>query len=646
MGARIADIIHARENSFYESIQEERGSRDATNTSGNIYNKVPHHQASDGPKHRRSRLRRHHIIIHSSPFLRCVQTSIAISAGIAEQHKFAQNSTRTRPSSQHSNSSKYHSRTSSSSHLEAIPEPDADIAAFLMKHQIPPRNFTKTTLRLDAFLGEWLSPDYFEDIMPPPSSVMMVADAKAVLLRQGDYSTLINGDGTGFQAFPGGWGSVYSSESQAQDGPLSRNLPQRDRASSHGSAAAVNSLSHKVSKLNTNTSLSVDGYTPPTPTYAISSSEPIPSGYVAHARDACVDVDYQWDSMREPLDWGNGGEYGEEWSMMHKRFRRGLSKMIMWYKEQEFSEKPSVALHNNEGANENAIEDDEEMDTILVLVTHGAGCNALIGALTNQPVLIDVGMASLTMAVRKDILSQTPSPATTETHDSTATRRRSSISAGISDHYDVKLVASSEHLRAGSNPLQNRGLSSPTSQGFYRTRIGSSSDAQGYRMFSYDDGRRGSMNSSIGSIRRAANNPASFSKSMTTSPISNGMPGLWSPQIHAISDDEDGSGDDMVLNFGDSGDAGTTRPSEKPAEKSIEKTVAESVSLEKKNQKPDEGLEKPKNEAISDLTPSTNGSLIGAKSQRGLWGAAPVIADTFDDTQRTPTKRRWTVNER
>ncbi|KAI3486832.1 hypothetical protein L1887_49537 [Cichorium endivia] len=46
-------------------------------------------------------------------------------------------------------------------------------------------------------------------------------------------------------------------------------------------------------------------YVPPTPSYAVSTSDHIPRGYVAHARNATVNVDYQWDSSRYPQNWGD-----------------------------------------------------------------------------------------------------------------------------------------------------------------------------------------------------------------------------------------------------------------------------------------------------------------------------------------------------
>ena len=167
-------------------------------------------------------------------------------------------------------------------------------------------------------------------------------------------------------------------------------------------------------------------YTPPIPTYAISPSDQIPQGFVAHARDACVDIDNQWDSMKPSVDWGTGGDYGEEWSKMHRRFRNGLQKMLAYYGEHA-----------------------EADELVIILVTHQAGCNALIGAMTSAPVLLDVGVASLTLAVRKDIpVQRSKSP----------NRSRSSVDLGIADEFDMKVIASTEHLRSNPNPL---GLNSP-----------------------------------------------------------------------------------------------------------------------------------------------------------------------------------------
>ena len=331
-------------------------------------------------------------------------------------------------------------------------------------------NIDRTLLRVDAYLGEWLSPEYFDKITPPPESKMMVASAKADLLHDGDpiqATRVSNRSPTGRGNFPGGWnsGSAANRTSQGAADTFVGNVPSHDpviprlgRANSH---SVANSPRQYESTFNRRAERSPTPesptYKPPIPSYAISPSQPIPPGYVFHARDACVKVDSLWDSLRPPLEWGSGGEHGEEWSAMHKRFRKGLQKMISWYQTHDDSEtlRPiKDVFPENEASGEMATDDDEnddETDTVLVLVTHGAGCNALIGALTNQPVLLDVGMASLTMALRKSVdYRRVSSPQTEDVPDSPSRRQRSPIDLGISEDYEVKITASTEHLRAGS----------------------------------------------------------------------------------------------------------------------------------------------------------------------------------------------------
>ena len=357
-----------------------------------------------------------------------------------------------------------------SAHLSAIPEPEETPG----KRRPPTAtgaekdNVSQSLLRLDAFLGEWLSPDYFDNITPPPGSKMMVAGAKADLLRRGDPidgvrqpKELDMNQGS----FPGGWKSDRLDERKKSlnnalnDGTELSQAPLKiGRANSYSIASSAKRPSPQFAgSLDRGQSAGNTGYTPPIPPYAISPSQPIPQGYVAHARDACVRVDYQWDSMRPPLGWGNGGEYGEEWSAMHRRFRRGLHEMILWYRNHEaFQEADGKSdgmeeLSHSKTVTPESVED-EENDTVLILVTHGAGCNALIGALTSQPVLIDVGMASLTMAVRKSVDYRRIQPETLS-RSQTQRPRRSSIDSGASEEYDVKLTASTDHLRPGSQYL-------------------------------------------------------------------------------------------------------------------------------------------------------------------------------------------------
>ena len=321
--------------------------------------------------------------------------------------------------------------------------PDAEKQAEQQTSSPKLKPFIKARLRLDAFLGEWLSPDYYEAITPPPGSVLMIASAKADLLRRGEYIDMTEDAVRATSSrghFPGGWGSDQKSneDTPAADQSTSQG---RDRANTHGSTISQRSAAGQ----NATTPVNSPGYLPPVPRYAVSPADPIPIGYVAHARDASIEVDYQWDSTRPPQDWGNGGEYGEEWSSMHKRFRKGLQHMISWYRIHRESahhvggHKRILHPHDDE-------EDDGDTDVVLILVTHGAGCNALIGALTNQPVLMDVGMASLTMAVRKE-------DSVVSNGSSAVLRNGSSHDHNLSNDYTVLLTASTEHLRAGSSPL-------------------------------------------------------------------------------------------------------------------------------------------------------------------------------------------------
>lgn len=442
MGAKIANILHNRETED-ESL--------SVNPSAIL--------SKERVK------KKHKIVIHTSPYLRCIQTSIAISAGLAQN-----------PSSSHTKSGidlqvvKRNNLASSSGTgplaLNAYPE----APVFLEKNGKlnQPSKINRPTLRVDAFLGEWLTTDYFDQITPPPNSLIMVTSAKADLLRREDYSHLLHTKDTkANQPFPGGWGCNSSSrdagatenEKTKEEGPLSNifslanALPNRERSTS-----LVSSGSHGSRHRGTTLLLEPPGsqnaqgaYQSPVPSYAISPSDPIPPGYVSHARDACLEVDYQWDSAREPLNWDSGGEYGEEWSSMHKRFRAGLQNLIGWYQKCNESRKLLTRYRSNSlrlfGPEDEAAR--EDTDLVVIIVTHGAGCNALIGALTSQPVLLDVGMASLTMAVRKPCSNI----AGTESAPTKAAKNNS-----ISELYTMKLVANNEHLRGSrsSTPSSSR----------------------------------------------------------------------------------------------------------------------------------------------------------------------------------------------
>ena len=459
LGVRIASLLHAREESYHKNVPTKKLD---TTTNGDKH--TSNQEGGTGASTRPSpvRRRKHNVIIHSSPFLRCIQTSIAIGAGLGQYHGLISSDrgkSTLRQRHHHSGSTTHTHEHAHSYSLSAIQEPDDEGPSGVRNSTQRSRDIPKILLRLDAFLGEWLSPDYYESITPPPGSVMMLASAKAGLLHPGDTVHIAqdsprNASYSG--NFPGGWVSTATDTNDplSDMSSLAETLPLRDRASSHSAVegSGRRSNSRALQKINAKNN-SRRGYVPPVPSYALSPSDPIPPGYVADARDACIEVDYQWDSSRPPQDWGNGGEYGEEWSSMHKRFRRGLQGMVSWYRAHpEATSEANKHITENENKEraeeEEKYKDDADGDTVLVLVTHGAGCNALIGALTNQPVLLDIGMASLTMAVRKEI-SITPIDSFMPALDS---RRRSSVDAGVSYDYDVPLMASTDHLRSPSSP--------------------------------------------------------------------------------------------------------------------------------------------------------------------------------------------------
>lgn len=487
LGGRIASVLHSREI----------GSQPESSPTGDGHGK----EGAQGQKPTKARKRKQRVIIHSSPFLRCIQTSIGISAGIKQQRGLQ------KAIAQPSNPKSHQPRLSASPHLRArdhpqlvaIPEPGENGGLDSQEPLPRPKQSSKSRLRIDAFLGEWLSPDYFEMITPPPNSVMMIASAKADLLRQGEGVEILQSSHNGNLSrgnFPGGWGSDRSETTRfaydSDEGPLARmsevrgSLPRFSRSNSHERTGSSGTRAHQFAAIMEGKA--IGGYTPPTPTYAISPAEAIPLGYVAHARDACVEVDYQWDSMRLPHDWGDGGSLGEEWSSMHRRFRRGLHNMISWYRTCDTRRRAEQTNGNKENGEEKSKEDGEDdEDTVVVLVTHGAGCNALIGALTNQPVLLDVGMASLTMAVRKnrpqmvhESSTSTSSSDDTSTTAPSTSKRRSSIDPGISHDYELKLTASTDHLRPSFSQspsptsLTQRSANFPRPNPITRYRPGSS----------------------------------------------------------------------------------------------------------------------------------------------------------------------------
>ncbi|ODH47475.1 hypothetical protein GX48_06451 [Paracoccidioides brasiliensis] len=604
LGIRIGNILRAREDPSHSS----------SNSNKNSGGKVNAEAASDcrrSPSNTPRPSRKQKVIFHTSPFLRCVQTAIGVGAGMRQSKGYSPCRSvphtakphTSRPGSPTTRDSGTHYISTISQPIDS-PSPSCKVAE--------PSDITvqKYKLRLDAFLGEWLSPDYFEHIAPPPSSVMMVASAKSELLRRGEpIETGIEADGKSmFGHFPGGWSNPFTrstSRDYSDDGDngkeddgvfkgmasMGYTLAQRNCPGSVNNG--VNEMNKPegpgISKFRTDLPVGYSGYIPPIAVYAVSPSDPIPSGYVSHARDSCIDVDYQWDSMREPQNWGKGGEYGEEWSSMHRRFRNGLQHMIDWYRSND----PGIG-----GASTTSLigdEDDDDIETVLILITHGAGCNALIGALTGQPVLLDVGMASLTMAERK---TDATDSSWEETPASAVVLHRplDSRTTELADEYNMKLISSTEHLRTEANSSHVSHTSSarilPTPISSYRHRFSPTSDfTSSQESFSLGEsmGQKPSNSRILApnySVGASANRPPS---------------GLWGSV--QISGNNSESADDLVPNFED------PKPS----------SADSSGAMETDYQLPH--------------LPARS------RSQRGLWGCTSL------QEREQVSKRRWTMSE-
>lgn len=490
---------------------------------------------------------RYNVIIHTSPYLRCLQTSVAISAGL--------------------------------SHLRPSIEDPEDPLVDAVSPDLRP------LVRVDAFLGEWLSPDYFDQITPPPGSDRMVALAKAELLRRGEILPSVR-EGTRALSghFPGGWGSHSYPTSPNEDdgstpGPVSiaKNVRQRASTVDVPQGPALGRLDiNRPAKSNAS-------YVAPTPGYAVSPADRIPSGYVTHARDACTKIDYQWDSMRSPF-WGTGGEYGEEWSSMQERVSDSFQQMMEWYQKPESSARSRATTND-------ALRPDRSAQTVIIIVTHGAGCNALINSLAGHPVLLDIGTASVTLAVPRNRLP-------TNTPDSDRSTKSFDLAdRPISHDYTLQLVASTDHLRPGSNPSQLASLTSlstpqPPPQPF-RNRLGSRPQPL-----------QGSF--PLGPISGAAMSPRGWALASrpSTSEVSQAS-GLWGAIASPIENDEDA--EEFVPNFGD------------------QRPVSHDSPL------PDGPVGQ---------TGWTKHLPKRTLSQRGLWGSAPPLED-----RESASRRRWTLAE-
>ncbi|KAL5446616.1 hypothetical protein PMIN05_002378 [Paraphaeosphaeria minitans] len=726
LGLRIASLLHARE---LDHVNHTTDGPEADTAHVSSDASKSNNRASSGTKKRK-----HKIIIHSSPFLRCVQTSTAIAAGISQFKPPKDEPSATATTLKVPHPSKEKSPLGRDPSASSAVQPVRGRQAEKFEPESPPKSRKsgwlrlnnpavntkpyigpeKILMRIDAFLGEWLSPDYYEDITPPPNSTMMVAGAKADLLRRSDYIEAPPNKPSSVGHFPGGW--VKSNAASATNhrtnpgegtfpsmGSLARALP-RERSNSQGAMLSrQRSRSedpHGPAELTVTHEPNGRLYDSPVPSYAVSPAEPIPRGYATHARDACLKVDFQWDSMREPQQWGDGGEFGDEWSTMHKRFRRGLAGMMQWYREHgtktpppqnmfpgfTFTERTTSAPKKAEPTplmprpkeKEKGDEEDDDEELVLVLVTHGAGCNALIGAITNQPVLMDISLAALSMAVRREV------PRTTSSNNIYA-RRSSVVDPGLADSYEMKLLASIDHLRPGvdpSRPPRSQALTAATSPTIgldYRPprRTGTATSGTNTPTSQLDSlvlgpAARSGWNSSLGSIRRTSTSGSGSSMTLNTpsgsaSPSTAAGSGLWGGSLRSISFNEtqaDGRaspGAEMIEAFQNSQPKPIPMPPPPTSIPNVDGSASPKAAAARSHEDAERhddlaplSIPKRAPRAASKPSGAAAGGLWGApkkqESGNGLWKNSSVIwgPPKLDEVYEhiAGPKRRWTMTER
>lgn len=560
-------------------------------------------EANQPPKKRRK------IVIHTSPYKRCVQTSIAIAAGL----KYPQPD-RLRPlPTPFQRTSIGHNRLSVTSNGTNGNAPRGQPTETIEQNN----KKDKIELKVDPWLSEWLSTGYFEEEGPPPSNEKIVERAKDTLTRP--IEEIRGADLSAFLPVP--------ESPDAEDADKENEL--RQNAQEKGGLRAMAAAGHSLPHRNRTTSLNVDRtnptyqlaqklrqrarttvvYSPPVPQYALAAQDPIPAGYVAHARDACVNPDLSWNS--EDMGWGDAGLYPEEWSAMHVRFRLGLQKMLAYYQED---------YQSDDAPDESTTEE----DVIIVLVTHQAGANALIRLVTGAPALHDVGVSSLTLAVRRPVLRRLPSLTGTShsplgyDRESRKNSRRGSLDLGLADDFEMRIIASTEHLRQGSNPL---GLNSPRFRPSpaVAARKLTASDTLDELSLGDSISWRPSSSSSIGSTT------SQRGRAMDTRPAAH--TGLWgSPAItplakEAIEEDE------MPM-------SPRSRPTTPGADSDIPESKLSSPGRSRASTLQNAGLwGNSSNLAVR----SASGGSAG-----GMWGNGPSAGGPGNvGRARSPAKRRW-----
>ncbi|KAI1775520.1 hypothetical protein F4818DRAFT_52102 [Hypoxylon cercidicola] len=637
-----------------------------------------------------SQKKHYKVVIHSSPFLRCVQTSIAIASGLALNPPLS-NSVERSPSPRIAQEP-----ASSSTPARLRPTVSTQINP---PHE-PSSSFEKSILRLDPFLGEWLSPDYFEHITPPPRSGLMLVTAKAELLRRENYNdyphfhTRHVPNGRAPHGSPQLWNAGHSRgsplatsmtpESEAPSGldsvsSLKSDLPRlrSESVGTHDPRAAY--------KLNPPNPTWTPGYVSPIPSYALSTSEPIPRGYVAHARDACVDVDYQWDSSRDNLGWGDGGVLPEEWAAMHQRFRKGLRRLIEWYSTTEnpgemvtkTASSPKSPKSRRESVDDSQSElpvvhdSDVQVENVVVLVSHGAGCNALIGAITQQPVLLDIGMSSITMAQRKPEFENGFDLGMYEKPASSLEEPLITKRTMTSEMFELKVFANTEHLHTTTPPMLSRSSSGAgrDPRSLYSSGLTSAlkeASLGASLLGGAAPGNRGiPVNASLGSMRRGSpvltpplrtppNGTASGVATigggisgLSTPPNRSGSTGLWAPPGYDNGIAEEAAETSSPLDVSHEvqtkmDDSAIIEPQK---DSNSNRKVGFVDAEEKTSKKGSQTSQSEERDQFDEaLAPGLwAGTGVG---NGGLWGAPRPPGEAERIRDFSETKRRWTVNER
>jgi len=304
-----------------------------------------------------------------------------------------------------------------------------------------------------------------------------------------------------------------------------------------------------------------------------------------------------------------------------------------------------------------------------VLVTHGAGCNALIGSLTGQPALLDVSMASITMAVQKSKVEKPP-----DSVESVSSQRKSRRKGGhlsIASEYEIKLLASTEHLYAGSHSLSIPSLPTPptkrsasTATTSYRHRLDSAS--RSHEVSNYlqlvDHSRRYSNDMEI---RRQPRGPARAMFRRGT--------GLWGSSFSSndrFDDSGSGSGsgseDDFIPNFkslavtsspaqpkkdqpqDNNNDIGVNNQNTRN-EATASTGAAMSIPLASSNNENNSDNNGNRNNGLSNESIAARGWAIQQhperpRAQTGLWSPAQALASSAARQVVQPA-RRWTVTD-